>query len=144
MIYLKKFNEGIRCDYCNGEGREPSCHMCGKVYDYSDEVEYSDEDDLDREGIENVEESSRHIHLNEGDNVLVLTQDELDIISSSLNFFQRANKRLSSEEAKRYNNERYENLLTKISLSKTTTDQCKNMMTDLESMNHLKISDKKI
>lgn len=42
MIYLKKFNEGIRCDYCNGEGREPSCHMCGKVYDYSDD--YSDDE----------------------------------------------------------------------------------------------------
>lgn len=44
MIYLKKFNEGIRCDYCNGEGREPSCHMCGKVYDYSDELD--DDDDV--------------------------------------------------------------------------------------------------
>lgn len=45
MIYLKKFNEGIRCDYCNGEGREPSCHMCGKVYDYSDEYDDDDDDD---------------------------------------------------------------------------------------------------
>ena len=50
MIYLKKFNEGTRCEYCDDEGREPSCHMCGKVYDYSDEYdddEYDDDDDDD-------------------------------------------------------------------------------------------------
>lgn len=49
MIYLKKFNEGgeIRCEYCDGEGREPSCPMCGKVYDYSDEDGYEGEYDYD-------------------------------------------------------------------------------------------------
>ena len=51
MIYLKKFNEGTRCEYCDDEGREPSCHMCGKVYDYSDEYDDDDDDDDDDEAL---------------------------------------------------------------------------------------------
>ena len=54
MRYLKKFNEGgeIRCEYCDGEGREPRCTMCGKSYDYSDEYEedYEEKSIPEKEG----------------------------------------------------------------------------------------------
>jgi hypothetical protein len=117
MIYLKKFNEGIENVEETSNSNPPQTYY---------------REDLDRISRAAV----GHIHLNEGDNVLVLTQDELNMISKSLNFLMdegalsqavQRNKRLSSEEAK--------SILTKISLSKTTTDQCKNMIADLESMN---------
>lgn len=38
MKHLRKFNESVEsCDYCNDEGREPSCPFCNKPLDYSDQ-----------------------------------------------------------------------------------------------------------